>query len=941
MDGASTGLVRHVFRLLREARDNNHPVPWILLENVEALLDRHGEDPPVISYVVNQLMELGYGSWAYRIVSSAAFGLPNRRRRVFVVASLHGDARDVLLAQGIQGCMGGCQEVLNGRRCWACHQKALAARDPDGGDEDVSFAIDLGNAMSAPGEDVVPTFTTCNDRLLLLLPDGRRGMLRIEDAERLQGLPTDWTVSCYPIAAPGVIPPRGLRGNNQAELETQTSRRWDLLGNAVTVPVGRWLGERLASPYAYKYHGVGVSDRRIDHLLAGPAAGGAPAPAARTEPNIWSFVCADELQEAVLFPYLVKDQAAVEEVVPEVPEDETEAAAMEAAAEVEAAAAAGEGSGLDQPITPQEMFQASILERFQAGKVARKGSVQQPWDKVSWPRCGWWVRGMGAFAAVGVSDSPILAPFQPLGEFIEELGREPTAEECRSYAGRLQVSLRMPGYCYPYSYFWNTKPIPTFFLLQERGWQISRGLQSRLGGTQEHTREVAQVARLEGLISDSDMVGTLVWAPDGSKAGIYWPGEVIDPLNPTPGKSLPPYALEKLTPVQRRVSLPGKAAESATPEDIAANRRVLVSFFPMSTPGEPAEWAWVNPAALKPWGQEPEQTKLEKDATEASKAGHLRLRDKLTRALKDARLTAALKEGKAGREVETLRKARAAVAAGAVDLKRRCGRCKTCVYPFSGTRRYDCLVQRMKAAALSGHAGAQVALCGPRATGARVAVWWDGNQTFYEGVVCSFDPITTEHAVAYDDGELGLHRLWQHDERIRVLNEPVAWPAAAAGAMERLQAAHARLAASKVLKDAHKAEMASAGVAAVSEIMQTTVDVEEEAAAAAAESHRQSILAHEMESLNMIPRADEPVAPPVAPVERGGSGGSSAEPVTPLGAAVAPPPRFQTRGKRVNVEDMLFEDEDDGEWMPGKGGRRKKKGGSGGGRGWGKKVRVE
>ena len=29
------------------------------------------------------------------------FGLPNRRKRVFVLASLHGDARDVLLSQVI------------------------------------------------------------------------------------------------------------------------------------------------------------------------------------------------------------------------------------------------------------------------------------------------------------------------------------------------------------------------------------------------------------------------------------------------------------------------------------------------------------------------------------------------------------------------------------------------------------------------------------------------------------------------------------------------------------------------------------------------------------------------------------------------------------------------------------------------------------------------
>lgn len=34
----------------------------------------------------------------------AGFGVPNRRKRVFVLASLHGDARDVLLAQVGTGC---------------------------------------------------------------------------------------------------------------------------------------------------------------------------------------------------------------------------------------------------------------------------------------------------------------------------------------------------------------------------------------------------------------------------------------------------------------------------------------------------------------------------------------------------------------------------------------------------------------------------------------------------------------------------------------------------------------------------------------------------------------------------------------------------------------------------------------------------------------------
>ena len=36
-----TGSGRHVFRLLRQARRDCRPVPWLLLENVEAFLNRH------------------------------------------------------------------------------------------------------------------------------------------------------------------------------------------------------------------------------------------------------------------------------------------------------------------------------------------------------------------------------------------------------------------------------------------------------------------------------------------------------------------------------------------------------------------------------------------------------------------------------------------------------------------------------------------------------------------------------------------------------------------------------------------------------------------------------------------------------------------------------------------------------------------------------------
>lgn len=48
------------------------------------------------------------------------------------------------------------------------------------------LALYLLSHRSAAGVDVVPTFTTSNARMCLLLSNGRFGLLRIEDAERLQ-----------------------------------------------------------------------------------------------------------------------------------------------------------------------------------------------------------------------------------------------------------------------------------------------------------------------------------------------------------------------------------------------------------------------------------------------------------------------------------------------------------------------------------------------------------------------------------------------------------------------------------------------------------------------------------------------------------------------------------------------------------------------------------
>jgi DNA (cytosine-5)-methyltransferase 1 len=60
-----------------------HRPPAIVLENVPGLLSSHGGKD--LGALLGRLGELGYG-WAYRVLDARHFGVPQRRRRVFIVA---------------------------------------------------------------------------------------------------------------------------------------------------------------------------------------------------------------------------------------------------------------------------------------------------------------------------------------------------------------------------------------------------------------------------------------------------------------------------------------------------------------------------------------------------------------------------------------------------------------------------------------------------------------------------------------------------------------------------------------------------------------------------------------------------------------------------------------------------------------------------------------
>ena len=204
--GRHSSLVGEIFRLID--RSSRKP-PFVLLENVAfALHLRRGE---AIAHVVRELEKRGY-AWAYRILDTREFGLPQRRRRIFVLASLETDPASLLFDAPCDTTPTNSVHSHVGFY-WTEGNRGL------GWTPDAIPPLKGGSGLSIPSPPAVWDVFNAN----FVTPG-------IGDAERLQGLPVGWTNVLDDV-------PRGRRC------------RWRLVGNAVSVPVVSWLASRIAGAY--------------------------------------------------------------------------------------------------------------------------------------------------------------------------------------------------------------------------------------------------------------------------------------------------------------------------------------------------------------------------------------------------------------------------------------------------------------------------------------------------------------------------------------------------------------------------------------------------------------------------------------------------------------------------------------------------------------------
>lgn len=217
--GSKSGIVAKMFALIERSR-----VPVVVIENVYFMLQL--DSGKAMLWLVDRFEKLGY-KWAYRVLDTMGFGLPQRRRRVYFVASRDIDPRTVLFADETP--------VLEPPRPDLNRPLGFYWTEGRSG---VGFTVDgipplkVGSSWGIPSAPAV------------LFTDGKVLMPSLTSCERLQGFEAGWTTVA-----------NDRNGVKRPE--------WRMVGNAVSIPVARWVAERIRMPGAVlDFKQVSVGERR-------------------------------------------------------------------------------------------------------------------------------------------------------------------------------------------------------------------------------------------------------------------------------------------------------------------------------------------------------------------------------------------------------------------------------------------------------------------------------------------------------------------------------------------------------------------------------------------------------------------------------------------------------------------------------------------------------
>ncbi|MCZ5247885.1 Dam family site-specific DNA-(adenine-N6)-methyltransferase [Escherichia coli] len=205
---------------------------------------------------------------AWRILDAQYFGVAQRRRRVFVVASARTDLDPATVLFEFEGVRRDIAPSRGEGKETTRYTSDIAIRSCDDTNI-VAMAHGQGGA-EIKTDNSAPTLTCNHEAPIVLLGDGRMRRLTPVECERLQGFPDGHTliptekrkkVSSDELAY--------LRKNSpdlneeEAAMLAADGPRYKAIGNSMAIPVMRWIGERITKAACRQNEGRETKERKV------------------------------------------------------------------------------------------------------------------------------------------------------------------------------------------------------------------------------------------------------------------------------------------------------------------------------------------------------------------------------------------------------------------------------------------------------------------------------------------------------------------------------------------------------------------------------------------------------------------------------------------------------------------------------------------------------
>lgn len=205
---------------------------------------------------------------AWRILDAQYFGVAQRRRRVFVVASARTDLDPATVLFEFEGVRRNIAPSRGEGKETTRYTSNIAIRSCDDTNI-VAMAHGQGGA-EIKTDNSAPTLTCNHEAPIVLLGDGRMRRLTPVECERLQGFPDGHTL--IPTEKRKKVNSDELAylhnhypdlSEEEAAILAADGPRYKAIGNSMAIPVMRWIGERITKAACRQNEGRETKERKV------------------------------------------------------------------------------------------------------------------------------------------------------------------------------------------------------------------------------------------------------------------------------------------------------------------------------------------------------------------------------------------------------------------------------------------------------------------------------------------------------------------------------------------------------------------------------------------------------------------------------------------------------------------------------------------------------